>query len=69
MWLEAAGAVAHQHGMSAWCNLAGNFFQMFAHGFAVGGRHDDGGADGTCRTQGAEQVDRVPPVVARGPRT
>ena len=66
--LVPAGAVAEQDGMGARRDLGADLFQMLTHCFGVDGRHDDRGADGAVRADGAEQVGGVMAVVAHHQR-
>jgi hypothetical protein len=62
--LVPASAVADHQGMGAGCDGCTDLTQVLDHGFGVDRRHDDGGADASLGTDGAEQVHRIMAVVA-----
>ncbi|OYV86580.1 MAG: hypothetical protein B7Z73_11520 [Planctomycetia bacterium 21-64-5] len=67
--LMPACTVANQQCMGAGGNLAADLFEMLVHRFGVDAWHDDGSADATRRTDGAEDVNGIVPVVAHHRRT
>jgi len=50
--------------MGARGNLGTDLFEVFVHGFSVGRRHDDCGTNLMRMTDGAEQIDRIVPIIA-----
>ena len=62
--LMPTGAIADHDGMGARGNLGTDLFEVFVHGFSVGRRHDDCGTNLTRVADGAEQIDRIVPIIA-----
>jgi hypothetical protein len=58
------GSVADQHGMCARADLLGDLGEVDGHRLAVDPGRDDGGTDGTGRTDCAEEIGRVMAIVA-----
>src|SRR3981189_2424400 len=63
-----SGPVADQDSMRVGRHLSADLLQMHTHGFAVGGRHDDGGTNCAIRTECAKQINRVVAVIPHRPR-
>src|SRR4051794_26388311 len=68
--LVPSGAITDQHSMSICCDLRAGLLQVLVHRLGIDGRHNDGSADPTGRTNCAEQMHRIMTVVAdhRRPR-
>ena len=62
------GAVHDQQGDCSWTDAFPDFSQMLVHGFDVDGRQDQGGANATGWTDGAEQIGPVKAPVAQRAR-
>jgi hypothetical protein len=60
--------VEHHNGVTAWGDVAADLGEMQVHGFAVGHRHDESGADVARGTNRSEQVGPIVALVARRPR-
>jgi len=52
--------IEHEHGVSAGCDLAADFGEMYAHCFAVATRHDQRGAFAFCGTDRSKDPCRSP---------
>jgi len=67
--LVPTGAVANQYGMGQRRDLGADHLQMVAHRLGIDLRHHDRRADGAVRTDCAEDVGRVVPVIAHHQRS
>jgi len=66
--LMPAGAVEHDHGVSAWGDLVADLLKVQVHGPGVGLGNHPCGADASGRTDGSEQIGPGIALVAWRPR-
>jgi hypothetical protein len=60
-----AGAIENEDGVGAWPNALADLVEMQVHGLGIDGGQNEGGADAAVGTDGAEQIDRAVPLIAR----